>query len=738
MTFKTPLAPTIALYQQYDDDSLAIYANMGLVRRAKKALDEVTLQATEPLTFGMEGSTIVLSASGLTQASCNCSVHGACKHIVTCILWVQAHAKTLLATTASPQPETAPISDPQPESEATGNRSSTSKKPVTALDSLLNFDSLSVLKKLKKAERLLAYELFLTWSDNADLLNIDISEQKIRITTPLSDNPITYIAGSEFEGMISDIPHKYRLSAQVAMLAVLFGQYKKDWRWSEDILAEIGKNASNSKILYSLSPADIVLISQLQRHCHDILAQGLSHLSREPVTALHILNMQARTQHLPRLAGELRAIHGLLQRLLVGEVQTDEAALFGALARFYAYLFALSQINEQTSADNAKLLIGQVRRDYQDTMLDELIPLGAEWWQLPSGARGLTACFWEVTAQQLCEVTTARANSLDRTFDRYSVAQTGIWGSSLNFLLQHAIRLTHAKLGEAMTGNNTTLSPTSDSRFVSLADTKDISVADYQQKVTGITNWATLEQLLIADSAIRLHRPHYLLLHLAADNTAKTISELELNELNQSFDCWVTDSQGRQLQLSLPLSSAGNDSLRLRVDKLQALIRERTILSILVNVDYQSNLPRLIPSSVVLKRQKSDSIEVFSLDYDQVRTPKKGLYELLANRIQRLYDKRHLNVTPTRSTSEQLLGLIQTRLDYYASSGKSAFDPQDSEQLQTYFEQCEALGLTLLSRYGKQGMTQLVTGEITMPHFLLQSRLLLDVVQQMAVRLPIH
>lgn len=235
------LFDTVRLYLQYDEDSLATYANVGLVRRAKKSLEAVTLLATEPQpTFSMEEATITLPAGGLTKATCDCSVHGACKHIVTCILWLQQNADTVQGlssqSVAKNTPEahelaispdlpilnenpTPKLAD-SPANTTTANPiSQATSQSLSALENVLNFDSLAILKTLKKAERLLAYQLFCDWQTSPEAVHFDITPQKIRITMPLSDTPITYVAGADFEGLLSDIPQKYQRAAHVAVVA---------------------------------------------------------------------------------------------------------------------------------------------------------------------------------------------------------------------------------------------------------------------------------------------------------------------------------------------------------------------------------------------------------------------------------------------------------------------------------------------------------------------------------------
>ena len=75
------------LYLHYDEDSLALHSNAGLIRRAKKSLDDVQLheQHSTILQFKVEDCEVSLPDSGITQAQCNCPAQGCCKHILSSI-----------------------------------------------------------------------------------------------------------------------------------------------------------------------------------------------------------------------------------------------------------------------------------------------------------------------------------------------------------------------------------------------------------------------------------------------------------------------------------------------------------------------------------------------------------------------------------------------------------------------------------------------------------------------------
>lgn len=81
------------VYFHYDEDALTVFANAGLLRRARKDVDNEKVSVTDANTgqFSSDGQKVVLHEAGIQQASCDCSAAGCCKHILAAILWLQAN-----------------------------------------------------------------------------------------------------------------------------------------------------------------------------------------------------------------------------------------------------------------------------------------------------------------------------------------------------------------------------------------------------------------------------------------------------------------------------------------------------------------------------------------------------------------------------------------------------------------------------------------------------------------------
>jgi hypothetical protein len=425
--------------------------------------------------------------------------------------------------------------------------------------------------------------------------------------------------------------------------------------------------------------------------------------------SLHILNMQARAQNLPRLGSLLRTLHGTMRQFLEDDIQVDEQQIYNQLAHLYAYLTALSEIeslNPEFQTEALTKLRGVIKRDYQNETIAHLIPLGCEWWSTDSGAHGLTVCFWDVSEQQLKEVTQARANHLDRTFDMHSAANTGIWGSSLNFLLQHQLELTHAK-----SSSDTQLSASTDTRFLQKGSFNELSISDLDQMNIGVSEWQTLQEMFVPHSSLEQLKSRYVLLR------HRSINAPELNELEQYFEYRVTDQQDIALKLVIPIEA----EYRVRIKHLTHLIQNEKILATLVRVETTQQQLQFIPCSVIW--QSSKGLKIFSLDYDHPIQKKSSLAELITGRIEKLLEqKKQWQKQQHLSALEVLVLETQTLLEFYANTGRSQFDRDDQDRLNELAQQFADLGLSFIRNTLQMGSTQdaLATQLLKWRHVLLQ------------------
>lgn len=712
------------IYLHYDEESLALHSNAGLIRRAKKALDQVQYLATETaesnpqqLRFLVEDGQVKLNPQGIAAAECSCPAQGCCKHILSSILWMQQHPEQFNGNTALSTAETAAAT-------AEDNTASIAAPQETTIDpaqaqqhclsAALALDHALIIKKSSKATRRLAYQFYLAWQQQPEHCQIELQADKISFLTELSTSKVQLFPALGLDGMLSDIASKQQAAAHLACLACLFERYAANtWSWPDELVHADQEQAPVNK----LEAEDLALIEELQQICRHFIRQGLSHIAYESVLALHILNMQARAQNLPRLAAELRQLHGMMRQFLNDDdIQIDEHQIFDQLAHFYSYLAALTV--SQAHPERLALLKGGKQRDYQQQHIAHLIPLGCEWWQLDSGARGLTLCYWDVEQQQQVEVTQARANHLDTTFDKNSAAQKGIWGSNIDYLLQHQIELTQAKMTD-----NHRISASAETRFVEKAEFKQLTVQSLDQYPLAISDWRELDALIHPKSSLAPNPQRYVLLR------HQQINQPELNEMDQCFECRVEDQHGLSVQLSMPVDAHHEQRLK----HFSRLIFNAKPVATLVRIDLSQQHVRLIPCSVML--QKKEGLSIFSLDYHYPpQPPKANVFELITGRIEKmLKQKKQWLSTPNYSPLQLLIQHSQALLVFYANIGRAQLDPLDQDKLAEYSQQFDDLGLSLVAQ-----QLHKASNSQDLAHQLLQSRHLLKLVQRLQYRFELE
>jgi uncharacterized Zn finger protein len=294
------------IYTQYDEDSLIMHSNAGLLRRARKALNDVELlqHSDEQLLFKVEECEVLLPIKGITQAQCNCPAQGCCKHILTSILWVQENVAQFSTNQL--------VLENTTESAIQQQSSNTSVTPehttASAKEQLLDFDPSKIQKQAGKANIRLAYEFIQNWLAQPEQCQIDIQDNKISFQTDLSPHPVLLYPATGFEGILSEINHKQKIAAHLACVAYFFLQYAPEkWQWS----IELNEQQNNPNQQLALD--DREFIEELKTICQNFIQHGLSHLAKESVMSLHILNRQARALILPRLGRLCRALRGSMR-----------------------------------------------------------------------------------------------------------------------------------------------------------------------------------------------------------------------------------------------------------------------------------------------------------------------------------------------------------------------------------------------------------------------------------------
>ncbi|MGC3953945.1 MAG: hypothetical protein QM804_06790 [Propionicimonas sp.] len=106
MTSEPILPAWLGQLAALDDDAIAELANRGLLRRATKLVDAVTMVATDDKTVELECEQlrVRLLPDGPTAARCPCPVAGVCVHVVAAWLWTRTAAGSIEPATPPPEP----------------------------------------------------------------------------------------------------------------------------------------------------------------------------------------------------------------------------------------------------------------------------------------------------------------------------------------------------------------------------------------------------------------------------------------------------------------------------------------------------------------------------------------------------------------------------------------------------------------------------------------------------------
>ncbi|WP_369311147.1 SWIM zinc finger family protein [Providencia rettgeri] len=675
------------IYHQYDDDALAVFANVGLLRRARKDLENQKVKPIDLSTgqFNSDGQIVLLDAQGVQKATCNCSASSCCKHILAAVLWLQHNSLN------------ANIQEIESESKL--------YEPEPLLPELLALEPASVIKQVAKSDCRLAIRLLEEWQGRD--LAFDDQCHQLKITLTEYDEPIIYLKGSGFQGMLSSIPEKQQKAMHLAVIAKLLTQHGLSWQWPEDL-------APTPDAALSLTDDDKSVITTIAQFIQDLLRQGLSHISQSSATQLHLLNMSAKAEGLPRLANYLKTLSQQVKLLADKHFTMDEGQVLRLIAEISAYLQQL------LTADETRFVIlkGIQRRQYTDqaSVLD-LIPIDANWWQTQSGAIGATFSFWDKQEKKIIQCTQGRANRLDPMFSRANVWQTlSIWKQTADNLMRAPFKLHAPRLSD-----EGKLSANGDS-FAQNDGQKMLTNEDYQrlQAEMGFTHWQGASDYLSNLSNENSYHP--LILHIA------DYEQLYWDEVEQCIVWAVSDSEKNRAFLRLNWEGNQNH----KIDELRFITKEKwPIAAVSVMVNHAVQGIQLVPKTLWLN--KGQNIELFYLDFES--TPRKKQRSGFVNKIIEYMEKKQQTsntFVPEIPLASQLVRPILSVLETQACTGRQQLSAAQQGEINGVVRTLEDLGTLWLANQIK---VLTAAGDIP-PESLLRLVYLCDKFERLQMPLP--
>jgi hypothetical protein len=421
-----------------DDDALAALANKGLVRRARK-----DLQAHPPKLSDAPADKVLLQVEDCivdlaqvpSQSRCTCPATGMCRHILAALLFLRESASEIALSAGA---------------------GFAAEEVLALTDDMLQ--AWAGKPTLRKALQALALSLPVEFEESAALL----------ARFPTWNVTCRWLPGAGLAGIIcschSVAPCEHRVAA------VLAYQVAKGRRriLLEDASLEASARAPRTRAEVLASVGGVL---------REMVALGLSRLSRSTADRLRTLAVSAHGVDLPRLERMLRALADEIALTLSRDAQATSGNLLATASRIEALRVAV--------ANPLPDFVGVHRSRYEKVGDIELVGLGARQWRTRSGYVGLTAYFWDRSMKGWVTWTDARPVSVAgfNPVDRYR--QDGPWVGCESPLQasRHVIRLMGAWRNRAgrLSGRPAT-------RCLTLGAT------DASQTPTRITAWPDLRE----------------------------------------------------------------------------------------------------------------------------------------------------------------------------------------------------------------------------------------------------
>ncbi len=416
---------------RFDDEGFAALANRGLLRRAQKDLERLTVAIAEESDTGLVVTVgeqrISFDARGPAQARCDCPASGVCQHILAAAIGLRQ-----LAGAAPPPAEDA----------------------LAALrESLLAIPPTELAKYAGKAGYRWAWQYLHDLGDGAALQisgdkHLVLALQRPRLT-------LRYMGGG-IANLIADVElsqvEKYRVAAVLAFQRA----HGKELVPPEPTAAP-RTQALDLGADHQLASTGAVALEDSRQRLRDSARQlfaeavelGLAHLSGGMHERFTTLAVWAQGAEYHRLALLLRRIADHIELLLERAGGADEHRLLDELSLANVLVDALDAAAARGLAPTQ--LVGRARTRYDETETLELLGLGARAWRSASGYVGLTMMFWS-PRDGFMSCTDARPETL-RGFDaiaRYKAA--GPWSGlgAPQRATGQRLALVGAQLNEAM------------------------------------------------------------------------------------------------------------------------------------------------------------------------------------------------------------------------------------------------------------------------------------------------
>ena len=598
-----------ALLSRFDEESYVALANRGLVRRARKDLEQQRVELMEQtdtqVVVGFGDRRIRFDHRGPAHAQCDCPASGTCQHILSAAMGLQ---QLLQSTTV----------------EATANDLSEADALAPLQASLLALTAAELTRHAGKAGYRWAWQYVHDLEPEHALVvagtqHLVLGLQRPRIT-------LRYMGGG-LEALIADVElaqiEKYRVAAVLAFRRA----HGCELTPPEPIANQRGQSLDLGIDHAAAQPRDASLDEsrgRLRAALRKILSEsvelGLAHLSRGIQERYSTLAVWAQGSDYHRLALLTRRIADHVELLLERAGGADELRLLDELTIAHGLVSALEAAAARGLAP--RHLVGRARSRYEAAASLEIYGLGAQAWRSPTGYVGLTMIFWSPTEQAFVSCTDARPQA-QRGFNpiaRYKAA--GPWAGlgSPSQTTGRRVVLQGAQLNEA--------------GRVSAADSTSAAVTRLDatalaQQLKPWTSWSALYRARGERRASLLAEPAPMKDWVALQPT--TFGVARFDEARQTLVWPLLDGEGQTLDAEIPFDEFSRHAIE-RVERLSTT--ELASGTLLVARMRASAMGGVAVEPLSLVRPSTNEACIDALHFDEA--PENGIASTSVEKLKRL------------------------------------------------------------------------------------------------------
>lgn len=394
----------LAQLARFDDDAYVALANRGLLRRARKDLEQqeaVIIEETpEQLLVGLGEQRIRFDARGPAAAQCSCPAGGVCQHILAAAIALQRSAPAVSTAGHNPDSDQADSAE------------------ISRLhNELLALNREALVKHAGKPGYRWAWQFVQDLDPEA---GVTISGERHIVIGFRHPRLTLHYMGGGIGSLVADVQTSQLAKQQVAAVLAYRRAHGKDDAPLEQpppksAALDLGKDhalADSTAEVREMSRER--LRASVLKLLENAIELGLSHLSANIHERFTTMAVWAQGAEYYRLAAMLRRLADHVEMLLERTGGADEHRLYDEMAFTYGLVSALAAAEQRGSAPTH--LIGRARTRYEETAAMEVLGMGAHAWRASSGYLGLTMLFWSPADSSFYACTDARPE-LQRAFN---------------------------------------------------------------------------------------------------------------------------------------------------------------------------------------------------------------------------------------------------------------------------------------------------------------------------------